>query len=215
MLEVAQQAVFQLNNEIDALDAEIALAIEASHIRKVILDYQDTFDIDRFNSIFKGMLVTKTTREIKQEQAKVIKVVKHFTAKRIGTIAIGFVSSGTITKGEKLFINGKEGLIREIQLMDVSVEKAEEGSYVGLSIPNIKDEEFENVDYITSEVKEKSIRIEKLPIYKGEMKQVKVNFLGINLDYKEKLSIPQISFGIVYDPSLTKGKNRIVGKALA
>jgi hypothetical protein len=38
VLEVSQRAIFQLNNEIDALDAEIALAIESSHIRKSMLD---------------------------------------------------------------------------------------------------------------------------------------------------------------------------------
>ncbi len=68
-----------------------------------------------------------------------------FKVKGVGTVALGFVLSGSISKHQKLVLSDldREVEVRSIQMNDEDVDTAAAGSRVGLALKNIEPSDME------------------------------------------------------------------------
>ena len=79
-------------------------------------------------------------------------IIDHFfKVKSVGTVALGFVLSGTVEKHQNLYASSIENpvQIRSIQMQDVDVESAPAGSRVGLALKNIEIDDMERGMFLT------------------------------------------------------------------
>jgi selenocysteine-specific translation elongation factor len=74
-----------------------------------------------------------------------VSVDRAFNVKGVGLIVLGFVVSGSVKAHDVLRIlpQGKEAEVRSIQIMDVDVSSASEGSRVGLCLKGASVEDFQ------------------------------------------------------------------------
>jgi selenocysteine-specific translation elongation factor len=94
--------------------------------------------------IFKGspmelLNVLDRTTQYCDENGKVEVIIDHFfKVKSVGTVVLGFVSSGVLKKHQTLYLNpaGIQVQVRSIQMNDVDYEEAKAGSRVGLALKN-------------------------------------------------------------------------------
>lgn len=79
-----------------------------------------------------------------KDKELLINIDKSFPVKGVGTVLLGIVEQGTVRVHDKLYLgNGKELLVRSIQVQDQDVESAEPGARVGLAIKGAEDKEVE------------------------------------------------------------------------
>ncbi len=84
--------------------------------------------------------------KIKRDENNSMTVIDHFfKVKGVGTVALGFVLSGTISKHQKLILSDldREVEVRSIQMNDEDVDMAAAGSRVGLALKNIEPSDME------------------------------------------------------------------------
>ncbi|MCL4315181.1 MAG: EF-Tu/IF-2/RF-3 family GTPase [Candidatus Thermoplasmatota archaeon] len=81
----------------------------------------------------------------KQGAGNSVLVDHFFTVRSVGSVALGFVISGEVHRHQDLFTNygGKKVQIRSIQMQDVDIDQAAEGSRVGLALKGIDTDELE------------------------------------------------------------------------
>ena len=73
-------------------------------------------------------------------------IIDHFfKVKSVGTVALGFVLSGTLKKHQTLYLNptGLQAQVRSIQMNDVDYDQAPAGSRVGLALKNVDVDDME------------------------------------------------------------------------
>ncbi|MEM0155984.1 MAG: GTPase [Thermoplasmataceae archaeon] len=90
---------------------------------------------------------------MKRPDGDTVVIVDHFfKVKSVGTVALGFVMSGTVSKHQNLFASGleKQVQVRSIQMQDVDVDDAPTGSRVGLGLKNIEVDDMERGLLLTS-----------------------------------------------------------------
>ena len=84
--------------------------------------------------------------EIKRnpEEKTVVEVDHFFNVKGVGTVILGFVKSGTVRKHDKLrkLPEGKEVIVRSIQMHDKDFDEAEDGCRIGLALKGVEAEDF-------------------------------------------------------------------------
>jgi selenocysteine-specific translation elongation factor len=89
-----------------------------------------------------------------------VEIDKAFPVKGVGTVALGFVTRGTLKQHDKLYhTSGKQVVVRSIQSQDIDVVSAEKGARVGVSLKDISHEEIEKGDLLTPELVKKSARL--------------------------------------------------------
>ncbi|WP_287961299.1 EF-Tu/IF-2/RF-3 family GTPase [Acidiplasma sp.] len=84
--------------------------------------------------------------KINRSEAKNLTVIDHFfKVKGVGTVALGFVLSGSISKHQKIILSDldREVEVRSIQMNDEDVDTAGAGSRVGLALKNIEPTDME------------------------------------------------------------------------
>jgi selenocysteine-specific translation elongation factor len=74
-----------------------------------------------------------------------VAVDRAFNVKGVGLIVLGFVIAGSVNSHDvlKILPQGKEVEVRSIQIMDVDVDSATEGSRVGLCLKGASEEDFQ------------------------------------------------------------------------
>ncbi|MCL4397173.1 hypothetical protein M1494_02390 [Candidatus Parvarchaeota archaeon] len=242
ILSVSDYVYFFAGSEINALDAELALCIENSDIEEGLIlkdDYSDITSFDRFFEKYKvgkfkksdlsSMSIEKTKQ--KDRAFKYVSIDKHFIVKGIGSVIIGFVLGQEIKKGEKILLlpSLKQCSIKSIQIMDVDNDSANTGSHVGLALNNVSEQDLSN-NYALSSISKVSDTIEVeltlSPFYKEDpfSKQLSCSFFGeplslnliregssVKAHFNKK--VPEIKSNyLLADPSLSIGRNRVVGR---
>lgn len=242
ILSVSDYVYFFVGSEINALDAELALCVENSGIEDGLVIKDDYSDINSFDKFFEKYKVGKFNKsdisqisieKTKQKEIdfKYVSIDKHFIVKGIGSVIIGFVIGQQIRKGEKLFLlpSLKQCSVKSIQIMDVDNDFAETGSHVGLALNNVSEQDLSN-NYALSSINKVSdtleVELNLSPFYKEDAfsKQLSCSFLGepLSLNLLREGSgvkahfnrkIPKIKGTyLIADPSLSVGRNRVVGK---
>ncbi len=241
-LSIADSAVFVVNESISALDAELALAIEYSGIGNGTVLYSDYSDMNSFKSLFskqkvgsfphlKDSAARPEPPAIAQGEASAVSIDKHFTVKGIGSVIIGFVASGSIKKGDRMYLlpSGKQVTVKSIQLMDVDVQEAKKGDHVGLALNNAAEDDL-SANYCVSSSNEVSdefgARIEFSQFYDKEnafTRSLSCALLGNNFTVTLSASLDRITAKlnrkspmvpgrhVLADASRVVGRSRIVG----
>lgn len=90
--------------------------------------------------------------EINGEGEGYVVVDQSFSVKGVGTVCLGFVKSGKITKHQELriFPGQKSTEIKSIQMQDVDVETAPPGARVGLALRGVEPEDVERGSILAS-----------------------------------------------------------------
>lgn len=79
-------------------------------------------------------------------------IIDHFfKVKSVGTVILGFVLSGKLTKHQELYLNpGKKRIqVKSIQMNDVDFNEADVGSRVGLSLKNAEVEDIQRGSFLS------------------------------------------------------------------
>jgi selenocysteine-specific translation elongation factor len=140
-LSIADKVLVVINEEITAVDAEIALAVENSSIETGValrLEYSDEgsfskffekYKVGKFKILSPGEAPSGDGIKAKSPDFSYVSIDKHFIVKGIGSVIIGFNLGGSIKKGERLHLlpSMKDISIKSIQLMDVDSQSADNG----------------------------------------------------------------------------------------
>ena len=154
-----------------------------------------------------------------------------YFSKNLSKEVIGFVLGQEIKKGEKILLlpSLKQCSIKSIQIMDVDNDSANTGSHVGLALNNVSEQDLSN-NYALSSISKVSDTIEVeltlSPFYKEDpfSKQLSCSFFGeplslnliregssVKAHFNKK--VPEIKSNyLLADPSLSIGRNRVVGR---
>ncbi|MDP8012657.1 MAG: EF-Tu/IF-2/RF-3 family GTPase [Nanoarchaeota archaeon] len=244
ILSISENAILYLN-ELSAYTAELAIALEYSDVKNKVIVYDDEEVLKKFREFFKKYKISqagcinindKSTYEpIKHEEKEertVMSIDKNFVVKGIGDVAIGFIVNGSIKKGDHLFLLPSKDkiVIKNIQIMDVDVNEARAGEYVGLALGGTNEMKVKNSYFISSDdaiAKYFEVKTDVCELYGQDIfnKQFSCAVFGQNLKVtltsengKTKINfdyfIPEFSSLTLADSSLRPGKNRIVGKVI-
>ncbi len=241
-LSLADYVLFEIGPEINSLTAELALCIENSGIQKgysVLKDSSDLVSFDKFFSKYKVGVFNKihNINEIEQKSEKrtsgfkYVSVDKHFIVKGIGSVIIGFIAGDSVSKGDRLYLlpSLKQCSIKSIQIMDIDSNSADTGAHVGLSLNNVSESDLSSnyaVSSLNQVYSELDVKVKVLDFYKENpfSKQLSFAFFGENLSlnlikendkvkarFNKAIPIVKGRYLLV-DPSLSIGRNRIVGE---
>ena len=106
-------------------------------------------------------------------------VIDHsFSVKGVGEVVLGVVRCGVVSKHQKLMLypEGREVLVRSIQMQDVDVDEACCGSRVGLAMKGARADEMPRGCVLASEgsvgvAKKMNMSFSQCPFYKTEIKE--------------------------------------------
>ena len=242
ILSISENAILYLNG-LSAYTAELAIALEYSDVKNKVIVYDDEDVLKKFREFFKKYKISQANcinineknvyepikREEKGEKA-VMSIDKNFVVKGIGDVAIGFIVNGSIKKGDRLSLlpSRDKIVIKNIQIMDVDVNDARAGEYVGLALGGTNEMKVKNSYFISSDdviAKSFEVKTDVCELYGQDIfnKQFSCAVFGQNLQAilttengKTKINfdyfIPEFSSLTLADSSLQPGKNRIVGK---
>lgn len=147
-------------DSVDKSLGEVIMALDLMGVTQGIVSADQPLS-DRISKIIKGTGLSGfsvgnfSTAEVTEKASRfnhrkqgtgTLVIVDHFfTVRSVGTVALGFVVSGNVHKHQDLFTSygGKKVQIRSIQMQDVDVEEATEGSRVGLALKGIDTDELE------------------------------------------------------------------------
>lgn len=161
MLLLADSVLLSTKN-MDSLFAEVIACCELLH-KKLVLTKDNSVE-----NIIKGLeidydivdkeniaeFLTNYTPNKKNED-KGVRIVldRAFPVKGIGEVALGIIRNGQVHVHDTLFHSSGKGVtIKHIQVNDVDVEKAEDGTRVGLAIKGLDSKEVERGDLLSNRV---------------------------------------------------------------
>ncbi len=100
-----------------------------------------------------GILEALKSMDIKESEGQTrIQIDKSFNVKGIGTVLLGLVTAGKVQKHDLLKTpEGKEVLVRSIQVQDDDVDFALEGARVGLAVKGVEEHDIEKGDILAKQ----------------------------------------------------------------
>ncbi|HII82689.1 MAG TPA: GTPase [Ferroplasma sp.] len=119
---------------------------EQKPVIKKIIENTSLKDYKFFNGKPMELIDEIKAMKIKRDENNSMTVIDHFfKVKGVGTVALGFVLSGTISKHQKLILSDldREVEVRSIQMNDEDADTAAAGSRVGLALKNIEPSDME------------------------------------------------------------------------
>ena len=155
--DVALVNVTQLNREL----GEVIVALDLMGPDAGFITFDDLAMTEHIKQVIRGTRLEKyvisdkppmeLVEDISAIRTKKINsnpcvVIDHFFQVRgVGTVALGFVLSGTIKKHQEMEVSylNRKAQIRSIQMHDVDVDEARPGSRVGLALKNVDSEELQ------------------------------------------------------------------------
>ncbi len=170
--DIAVVNVSTLNREL----GEVLVALDLMGPENGFITHSETIDPSQLKQLTRGSrldnysITEKSPNELVEELSKMhsakksgetrVMIDHFFTVKSVGTVALGFVLQGTVSKHQDLELSylKKKVQVKSIQMHDVDVEEAGPGSRVGLALKNIDSGDLERgmllsekpLDYIQS-----------------------------------------------------------------
>ncbi|MGC8691911.1 MAG: EF-Tu/IF-2/RF-3 family GTPase [Thermoplasmata archaeon] len=151
---VSDGAIVQVNS-IDRTLGEIILALDAMNLNNVLFLVNSEY-VDSFRPLIKGTnlqnskiadqtlenvnsFLQNMKRENDPQGEGYVIVDQSFSVKGVGTVALGFVKAGKIDKHMecRIFPSQKMSEIKSIQVQDVDVNDAQNGTRVGVALRNV------------------------------------------------------------------------------
>jgi len=120
----------------------------------------------------------------KQDGPGTVTVESAFNVRGIGTVALGNVKSGTISKHDQLKVlpGDKTAEVRSIQKHDVDFEKADVGDHVGVALKGVEATDLDRGTILTAEslksTTEISAQTEIIPFFQTQFHQGSTLHLG-------------------------------------
>ncbi|MGC8516807.1 MAG: EF-Tu/IF-2/RF-3 family GTPase [Candidatus Acidifodinimicrobium sp.] len=243
-LSICDYVIYVPSVEINAIDAELALAIEFSEVKEGVMIIDEAIDIQKMERLLGNLKVSKLKRtnlsgvkelnfqpvERANGKNRYVSIDKYFLVRGIGSVLIGFVFGGTVNKNDKLFLlpSGKQVTIKSIQVMDEDRKEAFAGEHVGLALNNATEKDMEE-NYCLSDSKDIfdkfTADIEICKFYSRDINNLDLasafydKELNLKIETKNMRNvcssnerIPLTDNLLLMDPSLGKGKNRVVGR---
>jgi len=161
--------VFLNVDRIDRNLGETLIALDLAGMKKGRMNVADTVDRSMFASLVKGTVVEGYSdmdpdpATLREELLDIengwpdgstrIVIDQAFPVKGVGTVALGFVTSGTVRKHQDLFAfcSGQRTQVRSIQIHDRDHSEAPAGSRVGLALKNITPEDLPRGSLLSEE----------------------------------------------------------------
>ncbi|MEM3827212.1 MAG: EF-Tu/IF-2/RF-3 family GTPase [Candidatus Micrarchaeaceae archaeon] len=220
---LAEQVVLS-TKEIDSVFGEVLVAAAMLNKRIIFTDENDVsalakglnFEVSERDMVIESIIRYKGRGPAESEGKTVVLIDRVFPVKGVGTVALGFVTNGTVHVHDTLYHNsGKKVFIRSIQLQDEDVVEAGVGSRVGLALKNIEYDEADKGDVLSSEevssVEELSAKLETTKIEEEEIRQgnryeLVSNFISVSaevLKWDETTKI--VSLGLAKKVPIGKG----------
>jgi selenocysteine-specific translation elongation factor len=114
----------------------------------------------------------KSMKIIREENSNMTVIDHFFKVKGVGTVALGFVLSGSISKHQKLILSDldREVEVRSIQMNDVDVDTASAGSRVGLALKNIEPSDMERGMFLSDKPFEYAEEIKGKIVFQKSLK---------------------------------------------
>ena len=194
---MAECAVFHVA-ALDRFTGEQAVALDALGMRRGVLGHSHGVDEGRLDALVRGTVLEGYARagpDGLREAADALAplaggeradgplrvAIDHcFDVKGAGTIALGRVESGTVSKYQEVSIlpSGAEAVVRSIQMHDDPVDKAAFPARVGLSLKGVRPDDVSRGDVavgrgeaascrVVPAGEEVPVRYEPSPFYKG------------------------------------------------
>ena len=110
-----------------------------------------------------------------REQKGTLVIIDHFfQVKSVGTVILGFVLSGKLSKHQKLFISGlnREVQVRSIQMHDVDVDDADTGSRVGAALKNVDADELQRGMFLSDAMLKQDKEISGKVVFHSALRKV-------------------------------------------
>ncbi|WP_393971869.1 EF-Tu/IF-2/RF-3 family GTPase [Oxyplasma meridianum] len=110
----------------------------------------------------------------REERGTLVIIDHFFQVKSVGTVILGFVLSGKLSKHQKLFISGlnREVQVRSIQMHDVDVDEAHSGSRVGAALKNVDADEIQRGMFLSDNLLKQGKEISGKVIFHSALRKV-------------------------------------------
>ncbi len=215
LLQVAQviDCAVIVIEEITKEVGETLLVLDALDIKNGLIVIKNPVDEEQLDTIFSQtkLKYKKTSQEeimgalenfSASPPGKPTKIIidHSFQVKSVGTVALGFLMSGSIKPYDKLkaMPAQKEVMIKSIQMQSKTVDTAAAASRVGLCLKGLDVGDLERGTVLTDNgVKSASkfeIKYTKCPFYKNEIKEGMKLHLSLGMQFRE-VTIKEISPG--------------------
>ncbi len=218
--------------KIDKDLGETMIAIDLAGIRNGMLHIGEMVDRARFAALIEGTVIAgweemdpdpsllrEKLFDLKNEWPMEIPLVvidQAFPVKGVGTVALGFVTGGSISKHQELFTfpGNKRIQIRSIQIHDKDHNEAPAGARVGLALKNIDHEDLPRGCVLSTKdgglvkVDSVKIRFTLSPYWKDPIEK------GMKLHLWSSLQFLPVTIGEIIEEREIDGKKNITLEAV-
>ncbi len=217
LLQVAQviDCAVIVIEEITKELGETLLVLDALDIKNGLIVIKNPLDEEQLDTIFSQtkLKYKKTSQEeimgalgnftaSSPEKPTKIIIDHTFQVKSVGTVALGFLVSGTIKPYDKLkaMPAQKEVMIKSIQMQSKTVDGATASSRVGLCLKGLDVSDLERGTVLTNNgvksARKFEIKYRKCPFYKNEIKEGMKLHLSLGMQFRE-LTIKEITTDVM------------------
>ena len=161
---------FPSSGRLSPQDGELAVLLDAFRLPGAIEIFDGSVTPDRASSSFRGTLISSYRIDERQtgnsainlshsiprndfpNKGTIVYIDRSFSVKGVGTVALGFVLSGTVSLHDQLrLVPGpldKRADVKGIQVNDVDIESAGRGIRVGLSLRGVEPSDLEKTYWL-------------------------------------------------------------------
>jgi len=203
-INLAEYVIFYVGS-LDKFTGEQIIALDVLKKKEGILSQTYEVDENRLSAMIKGTVIEHYKRisssDIKQEISKLEPITKEgttkiiidhcFDVKGVGTVVLGKITQGKLKQYDnlKLFPNGKDVMIKSIQMHDDPVVEATSPARVGLSVKGITVDDVNRGDYLCQDdsqnvQSELELDFVQNPFYKSVISENQMCLVSIGMQIK-------------------------------
>jgi selenocysteine-specific translation elongation factor len=214
-VNIAEYAILNVT-KIDKYLGEIIIALDSLNFKDGLILHSYEVDEGKLKALFKNTSVShfkflenidQLKREMRTLEPKscdgpvMIPVDHAFDVKGVGTVVLGVVKQGAVKVYDQLKIvpNGKDILVKSIQMHDDPVHESKSPARVGLAIKGISAEEISRGDVLCSPESSSHVKVvsaetttstisttnfAKNPYYKGDLAENQTYMISVGLQIK-------------------------------
>lgn len=228
-INLAEYVIFYVGS-LDKFTGEQIIALDVLKKKEGIISHTFEVDENRLSAMIKGTVLEHykhvSSSDIKQEINKLEPITKEgktkividhcFDVKGVGTVVLGKITQGKIKQYDnlKLFPNGKDVMIKSIQMHDDPVEEATSPARVGLSVKGITVDDVNRGDYLCQDESQNiqseiELDFTQNPFYKSAISANQMCLVSIGMQIKAAKFKSIKPFTLQLDKPVVCDKNEI------